>query len=110
MAAEPDALRRLLASALVRIPFFTSRSTREGLIAEPGPAAVGAAAVAAAVAAVAVAVVAGAAVGLVESAANAVAAITRHAVATQNPAFDRKEFRIISPPKSWHISLSGGKA
>ena len=62
------------------------------------------------VAAVAVAVVAGAAVGLVESAANAVAAITRHAVATQNPAFDRKEFRIISPPKSWHISLSGGKA
>jgi hypothetical protein len=106
MAAEPDALRRLLASALVRIHLFTSRSTREGLIAEPGPAAVGAAAVAA----VAVAVVAGAAVGLVESAANAVAAITRHAVATQNPAFDRKEFRIISPPKSWHISLSGGKA
>jgi hypothetical protein len=94
MAAEPDALRRLLASALVRIPFFTSRSTREGLIAEPGPAVVGAAAVAA----VAVAVVAGAAVGFVESAANAVAAITRHAVATQNPAFDRKEFRFISPP------------
>jgi hypothetical protein len=74
---------------VVRTPFFTSRSTRVGLITVPtlAPLVLGAAAAAALV---------GSAAGALESAADRIAGIKRHAIVIRVIAGDRKYSRIFA--------------
>ena len=102
MPAEPETFFRLLASVVVRIPFFTRSSTRVGLTAPPtlAPLVLGADAAAALV---------GAAAAALESAAVRIAGIKRHATAIRVIADDRKYSRIFAS-KVGTFLCSGGKA
>jgi hypothetical protein len=81
-----------LASDVVRIPFFTRRSTKVGLMAAPAPTLaplfVGAALVAA--------LVGSAVVAALESAAYTATGIKRQAIASRDSTDDRKESRIFA--------------
>src|ERR1017187_7524849 len=90
--AEPDIFRRLLASAVVRIPFFTRRSTKVGLITAAAPALAPLFVVAALVAAL----VGSAVVVALESAAQTATGNKRHAIASRHTTDDRKQSRIFA--------------
>src|ERR1017187_7478986 len=105
MPAEPDMLRRLLASAVVRIPFFTRRSTKVGLITAAAPTLAPLFVVAALVAAL----VGSAVVVALESAAPNATWNKRHAIASRHTTDDRKQSRIFASKQVGEIQYQPGK-
>jgi hypothetical protein len=98
-------LRRLLASAVVRIPFFTRRSTKVGLIRAAAPTLAPLFVVAALVAAL----VGSAVVVALESAATNATGIKRHAIASRHTTDDRKQSRIFASKQVGAIQYQTGK-
>src|SRR5579871_3379135 len=91
MPAEPETFRRLLASEVVRIPFFTSRSSKVMFAALPTPGLAPLAGTAVAVAPVGPGVVAE-----FVSAAHSAAGANRHPTTARIAITNRKEFRILA--------------
>jgi streptogramin lyase len=98
-------LRRLLASAVVRIPFFTRRSTKVGLITAAVPTLAPLFVAAALVAAL----VGSAAVVALESAAISATGTKRHATASRHTIDDRKQSRIFASKQVGAIQYQPGK-